>query len=982
MIFRDSNANGTRDAGEPGVFGLKLAAFSNSSEPLAIATSGPSGEWTLSKLDGQRVRVELRIEGGSWHEGSGLTTGPSVRFVADGATRVDFGVANPSEFCDRNPELATSCFAYGDSTAGPNARASVLRLFNADARGRSPAAQRHLATVAQLGSVFGLAWQRETRTLYAAAYVKRHAGLGPGGIGAIYRIAPNADGSRAVSTYVDLAALFPGSVGVDPHNGDWFHDGPAFDAVGKSGLGDIDATSDGTAIWAVALGDRALYRIPLPADGHSPTKAEITRIPAPDPGPECWRDPETPAGALNGNVRPFALSTHGGELYVGETCTAQSSGERPSLRAFVFRFNGAGFDQILSAPLDYPRLGARSWRAWIADWSDVAGPYANVTDGDWETYYQPLLTGIEFVGDSLVLGVRDRFGDQAGPGAGGTDPRDPHWYGGSAEGDILRACQAQNGSYILEQNAASVAGCLTAFRAPNGAGTSAGPGGGEFYWGDSWLAQHTDLSEGAIVQVPGSPDLASTFSDAEQYWASGIRWLSNADGTGITGGSDPNVSTRGFQVQKYLDPYDPSAVPTPGFGKANGLGDLEVLCSAAPIEIGDRVWLDTNANGIQDPSEPPLGGVGLRLLNASGTAIATTVTDDAGRYLFSSSGPDLQPGNADDITVLSPNARYQVVADREADRSTAGPLAGLQPTKADAGDDLRDADSGDVNLGNAGENTHAVDLGFRRDPGLAGVGDRVFRDLDRNGRQDAGEPDVENVPVILLDAAGRAVAKTVTGAGTDGYSTRLSPQAGFYHFGGLKPGTYSLVFKAPTGLAYTTPAAKLAGRGRDSDAHQVTGQTGSFTLAAGDDDLDWDAGLVLTARPTRLVVTKTASRRSAPSGSRVAFTLKIVNSGSSPALSVRLCDELPASLTIVRLLRGVTLSRGKACIFVASLAPRAWRLMTVLTRIDRTARHGGITNTALGTATNAPTARGSATVRVIEPRKPKPEHPGISGVTS
>ena len=42
------------------------------------------------------------------------------------------------------------------------------------------------------------------------------------------------------------------------------------------------------------------------------------------------------------------------------------------------------------------------------------------------------------------------------------------------------------------------------------------------------------------------------------------------------------------------------------FMEANGLGDLELLCDQAPIEIGNRVWLDLNGNGVQDPDEPPI----------------------------------------------------------------------------------------------------------------------------------------------------------------------------------------------------------------------------------------------------------------------------------------------------------------------------------------------------------------------------------------
>ncbi len=34
-------------------------------------------------------------------------------------------------------------------------------------------------------------------------------------------------------------------------------------------------------------------------------------------------------------------------------------------------------------------------------------------------------------------------------------------------------------------------------------------------------------------------------------------------------------------------------------GKSSGLGDLELLTDPAPVEIGNRVWLDSDRDGIQ-----------------------------------------------------------------------------------------------------------------------------------------------------------------------------------------------------------------------------------------------------------------------------------------------------------------------------------------------------------------------------------------------
>jgi DNA-directed RNA polymerase II subunit RPB1 len=50
--------------------------------------------------------------------------------------------------------------------------------------------------------------------------------------------------------------------------------------------------------------------------------------------------------------------------------------------------------------------------------------------------------------------------------------------------------------------------------------------------------------------------------------------------------------------------------------------------------IGDYVWIDSNANGVQDGGEKPLSGVGVTLLDSHGAVVATTTTDSRGRYAF------------------------------------------------------------------------------------------------------------------------------------------------------------------------------------------------------------------------------------------------------------------------------------------------------------------------------------------------------------
>ncbi|HVN16792.1 MAG TPA: SdrD B-like domain-containing protein [Anaerolineales bacterium] len=72
-------------------------------------------------------------------------------------------------------------------------------------------------------------------------------------------------------------------------------------------------------------------------------------------------------------------------------------------------------------------------------------------------------------------------------------------------------------------------------------------------------------------------------------------------------------------------------------------GDCEVRTepfTQTETILGNRVWLDTNANGIQDYGEPGVGGVCVNLYDSTSKQIAQTTTDSNGYYGF-----NVQPGH-------------------------------------------------------------------------------------------------------------------------------------------------------------------------------------------------------------------------------------------------------------------------------------------------------------------------------------------------
>ncbi|NJN33247.1 MAG: hypothetical protein HC817_02330 [Saprospiraceae bacterium] len=70
------------------------------------------------------------------------------------------------------------------------------------------------------------------------------------------------------------------------------------------------------------------------------------------------------------------------------------------------------------------------------------------------------------------------------------------------------------------------------------------------------------------------------------------------------------------------------------FGKGNGLGDAAAACQLAPISIGNRVWLDCDADGVQDADEKGLADVKVFLLDSTCQIVASQSTNTEGVFSF------------------------------------------------------------------------------------------------------------------------------------------------------------------------------------------------------------------------------------------------------------------------------------------------------------------------------------------------------------
>src|SRR5262249_48311308 len=205
------------------------------------------------------------------------------------------------------------------------------------------------------------------------------------------------------------------------------------------------------------------------------------------------------------------------------------------------------------------------------------------------------------------------------------------------------------------------------------------------------------------------------------------------------------------------------------FGSANELGDLAVV-PAAGIQAGDRVFADSNRNGIQDAGEGGIPGVVVRLFQA-GNAVDSVTTGAGGDFVFD----DLLPNTAYELRI---DTTQPAVGNRRlapANQGTNDQVdSDATPTRTTAAVAFTTGPDGTVN--------HALDIGFggvtTQANGLE-VGDTVFRDVNNNGKLDSGETGIQGVTVELLHGTGATVISTTT---TDA--------SGHYSFTGLTAGDY------------------------------------------------------------------------------------------------------------------------------------------------------------------------------------------------
>ncbi len=684
-VFSDFDYDGTNDDNGNGIQGVQVIIYGcTNGQSIAIDTvfTDADGDYDFPSgiINGEDYRVEFILPTElSYLEPttSGSNNGTTVQMIT-APNCADLGLSRPSDYCQTIPRLAVPCYENGNGIGNTNAG---LVSFTYDATGiptshggtqEDPSVD---AQVQQVGAVWGTAYQNNNSRLFLSSFLKRFVALenGPGYVYVMDYSTPtpslatsfNLQGVIPVNggSAIDLGTIcrsiacsanlgktgFPNDYILPSDPTEPAIDLDAFAKVGAMSFGDIDLSEDGNTLWLVNLYQKAIISVDvsnptgsLPGTVNQYLLSELTGV------PNC----------TNGEIRPFALEFYGGRGYLGIVCDGSLSQDSSDLASYVLSFDpnnvALGFQRELKFSLDYPREFAQAgginapsdWQPWARFWNEL-NPVTTDND-DNLTAPQPILSDIEFTeSGAMVLGFTDRFGHQNGRKNFRAISQDDQVYDTNSGGDILQVCKV-NGNWVLEGEA----GCNNVDNNPAPLSQTDGPTAtGEFYYEDYFIDSagsyvHGEVATGALALLAGRQEVITTTYDAIEgrVNSQGVRWFNTLNG----------ARNDGFEI------VYPSAVNSQTFAKAIGLGDLELLCEAPPIEIGNYVWIDLNEDGIQDPCEAPLANVPMTLFNEQGDSLATIYTDANGQYYFNDA--ILKASTATTDSVLLANSCYYIVA--------------------------------------------------------------------------------------------------------------------------------------------------------------------------------------------------------------------------------------------------------------------------------------------------------------------------------
>ncbi|HDB2080892.1 TPA: carboxypeptidase regulatory-like domain-containing protein, partial [Staphylococcus aureus] len=185
--------------------------------------------------------------------------------------------------------------------------------------------------------------------------------------------------------------------------------------------------------------------------------------------------------------------------------------------------------------------------------------------------------------------------------------------------------------------------------------------------------------------------------------------------TQVGSGTDEGIDSNGTSTTGVIKDKDNDTIDS-GFYKPT-------------YNLGDYVWEDTNKNGVQDKDEKGISGVTVTLKDENDKVLKTVTTDENGKYQFT----DLN------------NGTYKVEFETP---------SGYTPTSVTSGNDTEKDSNGLTTTGVIKDaDNMTLDSGFYKTPKYS-LGDYVWYDSNKDGKQDSTEKGIKDVKVTLLNEKG------------------------------------------------------------------------------------------------------------------------------------------------------------------------------------------------------------------------------------
>ena len=259
----------------------------------------------------------------------------------------------------------------------------------------------------------------------------------------------------------------------------------------------------------------------------------------------------------------------------------------------------------------------------------------------------------------------------------------------------------------------------------------------------------------------------------------------------------PGISSILFDLAANTEPTNEKACGNNrSFIQDNSIDDTADFGLVSDLSLGDKIWIDGNANGLQDDEEHPLPGATVELLQ-NGQTIATQTTDTNGNYLFDHLTPDDYRIKVTPPAGYYPTPIFSALDANQGDNNGNNHDSDCQMVAGDTVVEtgiitlkLGEEPTDDGDFMNPSSNL-SIDCGFYRP---VAVGNMIWEDLKNVDGINNENQGLDNITVELVhddmtpvvDAHGNDVNPVTTGSD------------GNYLFEELTPGSYIVKVVPPT----------------------------------------------------------------------------------------------------------------------------------------------------------------------------------------